>query len=305
MIRFATIDELSSLRLLFKECFDVEFFSPYGSFYITNIFSDYLPLVYIYNNKIVSMLTLIPVNFKEFSGFYIWALGTLKDCRNKNIASKMLDFVFEYSKKSNIDFNILIPQNKDLYNFYFNRGFKKYIKQKMILIDKKSLLRYVEASDKVLDFNKTDSIFNLKEYRKKNYNTIDFISWEEKELIKIQKEITLPGSENYILDFKDGQYAILDLREIKNNKIKIREFYIFDFNFGSFLKTLLDKYFFCEFFEFLLPVSDKYYNFFDLDKEKYVLKNTAMLRIIDDKLDNELFDSFDSNEIYFNFGFDT
>ena len=40
-------------------------------------------------------------------------------------AISMLDFVFEYSKKSNIDFNILIPQNKDLCGFYFKRGFKK------------------------------------------------------------------------------------------------------------------------------------------------------------------------------------
>lgn len=303
MIRFATNDDLCDLKSLFRECFDLDFFSPYGSFYITNIFNNYRLLVYVYNKKIVSMLTLMPVSFnknkKILNGFYIWAIGTLKEYRNKSIASQMLDFVFEYSKKTNNYFNILIPQdnNKSLYDFYFKRGFKLNIRQKIIYLNKRELFKYIKQDDDILSFEVTNNIPDLEKYRKENYKSVDFISWKEQELIKIQKEIALPGSNNYILDFKDGQYAVLDFN--KNKKIKIKEFYIFDYNFGRFIKTLLSEYCDFEFFEFLLPICDNYCNFFY--KEKFEIENIAMIRVVNNKVSK----FFNNDRIYFKFGFDT
>ena len=96
MIKFAEKNNLNELKPIWKECFSVDFYSPYGVFYICSIFQNYKTLVYVKNNKIVSMLTLLPakllINGQNYNGLYIWGVGTLKDYRNQNIASEMLSY---------------------------------------------------------------------------------------------------------------------------------------------------------------------------------------------------------------------
>lgn len=301
MIRFAQDDELDKLKPLFFECFDIKFYSPYGAFYITNIFKNYKTLAYIKDDKFVSMITLLPVKLlsgdKIFSGLYLFALGTLKDYRNLNIASEMLEYIYDYSKKNNIDFNLLIPEGykEHLFNMYFKRGFKKNIKHKLVLLSKEEMNDFLDDDTYNLNFLIEDYNKDLKTMRYKNYFFTDFIEWDEKELAVVQKEYSLPGGNHYFLNFDSGQYAILDLRD--ESKLKIREYNISDDNMKSFIKTLLDKYPSYKLFEFSLPVNNYYSKFFE--NKKYEIKNIAMLRPI-----NENF-IFDEEKIYFNFGLDT
>lgn len=301
MIKFADKNMLDDLKNIWKECFYLDFYSPYGVFYITNIFNNYKPLVYFVDGKIVSMLTLMPVSLtsgnKVFYGFYIYGVGTLKKYRNRNIATKMLNWVEEYSKKLSIDFNILIPANgnKNLHHFYFKRGFKINVKQRVILLTKNEVVNFITNADDVFDFELGMQSSLLKKLRAENYNdNLNFVAWGENELDIIKKEFTLPGEKQYILNFGNGRYTIVDLKN--KLKLKIVEHNIKQNDMGCFLKTLLTNYPQYEFFEFTIPNSGYYYNGFNVDFFKL---DKAMLKF----LKKELVDY--TKPFYFNFGLDT
>lgn len=301
MIKFADENMLGDLKGLFKECFDLDFYSPYGVFYITNIFKNYKPLIYFIDGKIVSMLTLIPLNLvsdnRAFYGFYIYGVGTLKEYRNKNIATKMLNWVEEYSRELNKDFNILIPANNNefLHDFYSKRGFKTEVKQRIILLTKNEVLNSINDGDHVFNFKLDMENSLLKELRNKNYKCYShFIEWNENELDIVKKEYSLPEGKHYILNFNRDQYAIIDLRDEK--RLTIREYYILNNNMGSFFRTLLAHFPTYEFFEFTLPDSDYYSSSFS---KNFITLDTAMVKFFEDKL-------FDCTKpFYFNFGLDT
>ena len=345
MIRFATNDDINELKLLFKECFDVDFCSPYGVFYISNIFENYKPLVYLEEDRIVSMITLFPVNLitqnSEIPGLYLWGLGTFERCRGKGIATKILDFVEEYSKKTDKYFNILIPEEKKEYlkKFYFKRGFEinvnyriKSIKKEKLAEKVKEFLKLEEPAKTVLNsrFLTSADSEKFRKLRRHNFefinnldsNNLDklncdlsFVEWGRKELKLVQKDFSLLGSSKVVLDFGDFQYCVLDLKD--QNKLRILEFFVKKQNFPAFLNTLLNQCRTYEFFEFAASDSqnsEKYlrecFGFQNnnninkkFDKIKDEIKNVAMLKPI---FNSEKLEDFAKlkglKNIYFNFG---
>lgn len=300
MIKFAEKNNLSQLKHIWKECFSVDFYSPYGVFYICNIFENYKPLIYIKNNKIVSMLTLLPakllINDKNYNGLYIWGVGTLKDYRNQNIASEMLLFVQNYSKKNNIDFNFLVPQNYEdkLYKFYFKRGFNLNSKHKIVLLSKTQMEGLSKNTVGSLKFEIGLSNDELMKLRCRNFSSSSFIYWDQDELDKVQKEYSLPECKHVVFNLYEEQYAIIDFRD--KHKLVIREMFINKVNFKKFVKTLLEIYKDYNLFEFSLPNNSKYFDFLNIN---FYYSKVAMIKQI-----NNTF-NIDEDKVYFNFALDT
>ena len=307
MIKFITDDMIQlaipQIKRLWEECF-IELNSPYGCYYLTNIFYDYKPLVYMIDNTIVSTATLIPIKIKEyynFSGIYIYGVGTLKEYRNKGIASQILDFIDNYSIMNNIDFQILEPDQGNataLHNFYYKRGYNIDINLRVIELNRQQIENMINLDDVLInvEFEIQPEIFKL--LREKNFSKyVSFLYWEEKELHKCQKAFNLlPDRRHFLLNLKNKGYAILLLsneKEIK--KIQIKEFYTGDISIGSFFKTLLKIYNGIEKFEFFLPNNDYYTKYLS---EKYIIKNYSMMKLFKNK--HITF----NNIFYFNFGFD-
>ncbi len=330
MIKFATDENLDGLKLLFKDCFNLDFCSPYGFFYLTNIFKNYKPLIFLEDKKVVSMLTLIPLqlvtNVGVFSGFYIWGLGTLKDFRNQNLATQMLNFVSDYSKKLNKDFNLLIPEagKNYLYDFYFKKGFKTDINHKILLVEKQRVVEFLKSQE-ISEINLNVRFFTvedsekLKKIRRRNFLTVDskigYLEWGNSELEIVQKELSLPGSNHYIVGFDDDQYCVLDLRDKK--VLKIREMCVKKQFIGNFFEFIFKTYSGFDFFEFSFPnvVCDdcglKFVSrcFDGLNGGKRcVEKKVAMFKQIPDNTLKNVEASSNIKQfenLYFNFGLDT
>lgn len=318
MIRFARNDDLEKLRPIWKDCFLVDFYSPYGIFYIWFVFQKYKPLLYIENEKPVSMLTLYPIkmisNNKVYKGLYIWAVGTLKEYRQQNIATKMLSYVSEYSGQNGIDFNLIVPQggSETLYNFYQKRGFNIDLKHKVLLLTKNQMRSFCEEETESLEFKNEVDSKNLKEMRERNFKNLDFISWGPDELDVIQKEYSLPGGNHFVLDFGEGQYVILDLRD--SLKMVIREVFVSRENLKKFINTLLSHYKDYEFFEFSLPtaklptaklLASELSDEENLKSLDFSFKNVAMLKLINPEIISPEKSEIDKDNLYFNFALDT
>lgn len=300
MIKFAEKNNLNELQPIWKACFSVDFYSPYGVFYICSIFQNYKTLVYVKNNKIVSMLTLLPakllINGQNYNGLYIWGVGTLKDYRNQNITSEMLLFVQNYSKKNNIDFNFLVPQNYEdnLYKFYSKRGFNLNAKHKIVLLSKTQMEGLSKNTVESLKFDIGLSNSELMKLRLKNFSSCYFIYWDEDELDKVQKEYSLPENKHIVFNFYEAQYAIIDFRN--KHKLVIREMFINKVNFKKFVRTLLETYKDYNLFEFSLPNNSEYFDCLNID---FYYSKVAMIK----QINNDF--NMDEDKVYFNFELDT
>lgn len=86
-------------------------------------------VLWIEDNIAVSMLFLIDCNLKtkenNFFGKYIYAVATLPKYRNKGYTTKLLDFVNStLATNQSYDFTVLVPSEKELFNFYGKREYK-------------------------------------------------------------------------------------------------------------------------------------------------------------------------------------
>ncbi len=74
-------------------------------------------LVYEHDSNICSMLTLLPIKYKNLCGKYVYAVATHPDYRGRGMASELLNFADKE------DFLLLVPSEPSLYEYYRRFGF--------------------------------------------------------------------------------------------------------------------------------------------------------------------------------------
>ena len=274
----------------------------YMNFYVNNIFTKYDTLVYMYDNKCVSMLTLIPtkltlVDGSVKDGYYIYAVGTKNEYRKNGISTLMLNYVDDLAKSQGKEYRILNPDetNPNLYNFYNKRGYE-YIRYRRVSLSPEEVLELASDSEMMpvqFGLNSGD-LFNCRKINLENKT--GFIQWEENELSEVQKEYKLEYKNYNELYFGDWQYAIIRYGKTDTKKIVIKEFNIKDENKKAFFKTL-SVMFPEKTLVFEIPDSDDFSNFFD---KPY---SSRILTMINFKNSEEL-RSYVRYPVYFNFGMD-
>jgi predicted acetyltransferase len=89
-------------------------------FFIKNV-KDAFCLSYYDNEQIASMMYLVKCKKGGVSGYYLYAVSTLKKYKNNGYATKLLN----KAKEDCSTYLCLIPAQKSLEEFYYNRGFDK------------------------------------------------------------------------------------------------------------------------------------------------------------------------------------
>ncbi len=86
------------------------------------LFAQYL-YVYKQEDKLLSMLMLLPLSFGDKKGEYVYAVATRKEARGMGLATKMLEEAKKRVEQHEIDFLALVPAKPSLFVFYEKRGF--------------------------------------------------------------------------------------------------------------------------------------------------------------------------------------
>ncbi|MGN1318039.1 MAG: GNAT family N-acetyltransferase [Lachnospirales bacterium] len=151
MIEFAKKNDFSQIRELWDIAFPED--KDFNDYFFDKVFDIKNVLVLKENNKILSMVQMIPFEIKDFGSVtYIYGAATFPYARGLGKMNKLLNKSFEYDKKFSRKASILIPAKKSLFDYYKKIGYKS-----CFYIDKK-------------DFENTN-IYKYK-FSKANYNDI-------------------------------------------------------------------------------------------------------------------------------------
>jgi predicted acetyltransferase len=223
MITTAKNDMVSELKNLWKLCFHDE--DSYINFYYENRFKADETLVYLVENQVVAMLTLMPgfVVHKEekLPIRYVYAVATHPDHRRKGYAAALIDYANQTREKDYIG-TFLVPASETLYQYYEAHGYQTVNHKKVL---------YKNMEDFCNDLKHFDGKHEVKcvaplvsedfyELRAKAYTEAGFVSWEQEDLDYLLKEFLYLGGQalKVMLEKEDG--ALLYYEDKDNLVIK-------------------------------------------------------------------------------------
>ena len=216
MIRFAKEKDREDIIRLWHSVFGDDKTS------INNYLDKYLDcvLLYITDDKIIGMLSLLPLQYKGVAGKYVYAVATEPSFRGRGVATELIQYCYGEN------FLLLVPAEKSLFNYYERLGFKaicsferkEYFSTELILSD---------------DMPEKITAQELYKLRKSSFNQFDFFEWSEKELQTVSDMYN-----GHIYKGKDF-FAVCDVRE---TEVFVKELYAKD-NFKAVcaLNSILKK----------------------------------------------------------------
>ena len=127
-LRLAKSSDISELSKLYSICFGDKESDAIELLRFLLSEPEFQMLLATENEKIVSMLSLIPARLAEkdssfLYGFYLYGIGTLPAYRKQGFSKSLIECVKEYARTHSYDFLMLVPATTDLIPFYEKQGF--------------------------------------------------------------------------------------------------------------------------------------------------------------------------------------
>lgn len=129
MIRLGNFSDKKALQKLWQSTFLED--EKVTEDFFNNIFENVVTPVYCIDDKIVASLFLLPCNIGNFEGKCVYCAQTAFAHRGKGYMRELLDFSYEYIRKNNLDFLVLVPAEKSLFDYYGKLGFEKFGKHRV------------------------------------------------------------------------------------------------------------------------------------------------------------------------------
>ncbi len=124
MISFAKDEHKNGIIKLWSEAFgDTE--NVIISF-LENICKDNT-VVYIKDERVVGMASILPVFCNNRKGRYVYAVATDKEYQGQGICKEIMSFIDDFAQKTGESFLILVPASKSLFDFYKKMGYNQTV----------------------------------------------------------------------------------------------------------------------------------------------------------------------------------
>lgn len=215
----------------------------------------------------VAMLHFIPCKISLVNNMaeavYLYAAATLPEYRNLGIMSGLIDYANSAAAEKGVSFCILMPANKELFDFYEGLGYHRLFKTKLVTIKRK---RLKDICDSVINNSKYsfDNITNLRFniYKKKYGNVL----WNEK----------MPELAAYMYSYNAGGFIATDngyllCKQMSENMTEVLELACLPNALPVLLGRLFCEYK-TEYYRFRLPVD------FDLTDGSHEIKCIGMIK---------------------------
>lgn len=126
MIRFAQACDLQEIIKLWESCFPD--LSGFNEYYFAHIYQENRNLLYFKDNKLCAMTQMLPYTLRiqqqDMPVTYIYGACTAPEARRHGYMSKLLEESFALDKANGKIASVLIPQEKWLFDFYAQFGYK-------------------------------------------------------------------------------------------------------------------------------------------------------------------------------------
>lgn len=231
MITTAKNVNVSELKNLWKLCFHDE--DAYINFYYENRFKTEETLVYLVENQVVAMLTLMPgfvVHPNEkLPVRYVYAVATHPDHRRKGYAAALMEYANQLEGKDYLG-TFLVPASASLFQYYEALGYQTLSHKKVLHMNMEDFFDELKQFDLKQEIErvtplKPDDFYLL---RNKSYTEDGFVLWEYEDLDYLLKEFLFLGGQALKVKLKKEAGALLYeegalLYYVDHNNLVIKE----------------------------------------------------------------------------------
>lgn len=237
MIQFAEDRYHSQIKTLWQRAFgDTD---ELIEFYFSNRHKNENMLIFLKDGVVAAMLTMFPLTIKageqNFVGRYIYAVATDEKYQRQGISTRLLDYAHQWMKENKEKVSVLVPQSKELFEYYRKRGFKTVFK-----IDTLD----IHSDEMSKDFQSLECVpCDLKKFvRIRNAvfeNSGLYAKWGEEDLNYIMKFAKFLGEDIFYFHNSEGEgYAFYEREE---NTIIIKEIALINLELQTALSALHGK----------------------------------------------------------------
>lgn len=230
MIDFATQSDFEDISNVWQLSFGDS--KEYVKFFWNGLVDTKNVIVYRESNRVVAMYFFLEcntiINGKKFKTYYLYAAATHPDFRKKGIMGKLINKGINIAKERGIEYIVLVPAEKYLYDYYSKFGFKTAFKKKVVITNRSELEQFIDNNYKI---DKNLDVFKTREIQLAN---IPHIEWSEEFINYAFKEHSFTGGELELID--DGYILYRE----DNDKVVVKEMSSIS-DFRKIFDVLLDK----------------------------------------------------------------
>lgn len=223
-IRLAQKDETAQQKEIWKRCFGDP--DSYIDFYYSNRYKEDETLLLLHDDEISAMLTRISVRTvipdgQSFATVMLYAIATHPKYQNQGFASQLINFSDQHLGAKKNELSILVPAQKQLFNYYRKQGFQDafYVQESLLSSEQIEALS-ISRSNSCTISAATPAEYNFR--RDKQLKGSFYISYAEEDIAYQKKLSQQSGADIYAVDTENIQ-GCLTVERITAEKIFIKE----------------------------------------------------------------------------------
>lgn len=223
-IRLAREGDTNRQKELWKHCFGDS--DSYINFFYANRYKKDETAVLLHNEEISAMLTMIPVKTmlpdnRCLDSLMFYAIATHPNYQNRGFATQLIDFCNQYLKENNKDCSLLVPANKQLFDFYRKQGYEDgfYIRETLFTRE------MIETSLSCEFSNYKISSINPKDYNQRRNNQLYgklYVQYCERDIAYQKMLSQQSGADIYGIDSEEIQ-GCAAIERLNADKLLIKE----------------------------------------------------------------------------------
>lgn len=238
-IRLAQKGETARQKEIWKLCFGDD--NAYIDFYFANRYKENETILLLQDGEIGAMLTMIPAsmvapNNRSYSAAMFYAIATHPQYQRRGFATQLMDFSHSYLRAANTEFSILVPAEKQVFNFYRKRGYREgfFIREVLLtgtIIDNLPSCRFSPYSISATGAEE----YNLR--RRKQFSGGYYIAYADEEITYQKKLSRQSGADIYAID-AEGIQGCAAIERVSCDKVLIKEILLPEEQIGCALKRI-------------------------------------------------------------------
>lgn len=223
-VRLAQRGEIDRQKEIWKLCFGDE--DKYIDFYYANRYQEDDTVLLLQEGEIAAMLTIIPVKMvtpdnRSIDAAVLYAIATHPKYQHKGLATQLMDFTNQYLCSNNIAFSLLVPAEKQLFDFYHQQGYREgfYLREIRITREMIATLPIQDACQ-----GRISPIMPTEYNRRRNEQSAGrlYIKYTNEDIAYQEKMSQQSGAGLYALDFAEIQ-GCAAIERLTTEKILIKE----------------------------------------------------------------------------------
>ena len=199
----------------------------YIDFFYANRYREEETLILLQDEKIASMLTMLPVrllasDLRCYNSTMLYAIATDPDYQHQGFATRLLEYAHHYLQGKNNLFTLLVPTNKQLFDFYGKQGYRNgfYIREVLFTNGRIQSLRINDTCRCHI------SPISTREYTRRREEQLKgnlFVSYHDEDVF-YQKKLSLQSNADiYGIDLNNAEGCATVERMMGTNKAVIKE----------------------------------------------------------------------------------